>query len=505
MRIFLALDIGTTSVKGCAFDESFNRVASFHREYALQTPCAHFVEMDPDDYWAAVAGGIRDLLAGGLKAEDIACVTFTTQGETMIPVDATGSPLSKAVVWLDDRAQEEARRLSAEIDADTFYRTTGIPELGAATPVAKLQWHARQAGFSPKVYKYLLLEDYLILRMTGKFVTEQSLLSSTGYFDIVNRRYWPEALRACGVREGQLPQILPSGVQAGAVTQEAALQTGLRAGTPVITGAMDQVCAAIGAGNVQEGILAENTGTCLAVTATIREPRFSPDRSVPVYAHFDQRFLLLAYNPTAAMVLKWFKDQFMGEYAENLKEGQNIYDALTALAAEAPALCGGVTLIPHFSGRLFPEADGNMRGAFVGLNLGTTRADCIRAILEGVAFMLRQSVQAVQDLGATVREIRAVGGASVSPLWNQIKADVSGFPITAMRESESTALGAAMLGALGLGLEAGMAQLSQRHIAGRHTYMPEAAMRQIYDRGFARFEEINRRLSGLRVDMDGNC
>lgn len=501
MGIFLTFDIGTTAVKGCAFDERFRRVASVKQEYALETPREHFVEMDPQAYWRAVADGARRIIAGGISPESILCVTFTTQGETLIPVDRTGEPLSSAIVWLDDRAQREAEQLAGVIDRETFYHTTGIPQLSAATPLAKLCWHVRQRrDLHEKVYKYLLLEDYLIFRMTGRFVTEQSLLSSTGYYDIVCRRYWPEALRACGVGEEKLPEVLPCAALAGGVTGEAAAQTGLMEGTPVIAGAMDQVCAALGAGNVRQGVLVENTGTCLAVTATADRPAFSADGAVQVYTHFDDRYLLLAYNPTAAVVLKWFKDAFLGEYAQALPPGANLYDAMTAEAAKVPALAGGVTMIPHFSGRLFPDADPDMRGAFVGLGLGTTRAHCIRAILESVAYMLRQSVQALEALGVSVTEIRSVGGASVSDLWNRIKASITRLPTASMSESESTALGAAMLGALGLGMYPDAREISDRFIRPDREYAPAPGEASAYEWGFARFEEINRRLSGLRVD-----
>ncbi len=454
MKVYLALDIGTTSVKGCAFDETFRRIASINEEYALEVPQEHYVEVAPDVYWTAVCNGIQNMLKQGIKACDIASVTFTTQGETMIPVDREGHPLSKAIVWLDDRAREEAAILGEKVDNDTFYHMTGVPELTAAVPTAKLLWHVRQAShIHGQVYKYLLLEDFLIQRMTGRFVTEWSLLSSTGYYDIVNRRYWSEMLAWCGVAEDKLPEVVPSGTRVGGVSDQAAVQTGLCAGTPVIAGAMDQVCAAIGAGNVTEGIVAENTGTCQAVSVTTKLPLFDEARCVPVYTHFDDRYMLLAYNPTAAVVLKWFKDTFMAEFRETLPEGANVYDAMTSLAAEVPVLSGGVTVIPHFSGRLFPEPDEDMRGAFVGLGLGTSRGHCIRAIMESIAYMLRQSLECLAKMGIKPEEIRSVGGASVSKLWNQIKSSVNRLPIYAMQESESTALGAAMLGAWILSLQ----------------------------------------------------
>lgn len=500
MKYFLAFDIGTTLVKGCAFDEQFRRVASTHREYTLLTPREHAVEMDPQAYWRAVIDSTRQLLSGGISAGEIACVVFTTQGETLIPVDRDGRALFNAIVWLDDRAQAEAAMLARHIDAQTFYRTTGLTELTGATPLAKLCWYRRQApDIHERTHKYLLLGDWLILRMTGRLVTEQSLVSSTGYFDIVRRRYWDAALEAGGLDADQLPEIVPCGERVGGVTAEAAALTGLLPGTPVIAGAMDQVCAAMGAGNVREGVLAENTGTCLAVTATSAHPLFDPNGCVQLYTHYDDRYLLLAYNPTAAAVLKWFKDAFLPEYRDALPAGANIYDAMTAQAAGVPVLSGGVTMIPHLSGRLFPDADPGMRGAFVGLGLGTGRAHCIRAILEGVAYMLRQSVEAFQAMGIGAREIRSVGGASVSDLWNEIKASVTNLPTAAMRESESTALGAAMLGALGVGAYPDAATIVDRFILSRRIYRPVEAHVGAYDRGFKRFEQINQRLSGLNA------
>lgn len=498
MRVYLAFDIGTTSVKGCAFNEKFERVASVNEEYILQYPGDHRVEMDPEAYWRAVCDGMRQILGSGISPEDVACVTFTTQGETMIPVDAQGRALSNAIVWLDERAQDEARLLTEKIGTENFYHHTGVPEIGPATPLAKLFWQKRENPEQhARVYKYLLLEDWLILRMTGRFVTEQSLLSSTGYFDIVRRCYWDEALNACGVDAAMLPEVVSCGTKVGEVTEKAAAETGLRAGTPVIAGAMDQVCAAIGAGNVTEGVLAENTGTCLAVTATSTAPAFDPNGAVQVYTHFDNRYLLLAYNPTAAVVLKWFKDMFLQEYRQTLAPDKNIYGAMTEAAAQVPAACGGLTLIPHFCGQLFPDADPDMRGAFVGVGLDTTRAHFIRAIMESVAYMLRQSVEVMRGLGVNAQSIRSVGGASVSTLWNEIKSTVTGLPTMAMRESESTALGAAILGALGMGDYASAAEICGRFVRERRGYAPDENGMAVYDRAYERYLEISRRLSKL--------
>lgn len=498
MRVYLAFDIGTTSVKGCAFDECFHRITSVNEEYLLRYPCEHFVEVNPEAYWQSVRSAATKILDSSISAEDVASITFTTQGETMIPVGVDGHALTDAVIWLDDRAQEEAKSLSDVICQDEFYHHTGIAEISAATPLAKIMWHVHKNPMVHAcVYKYLLLEDWLILRSTGRYVTEHSLLSSTGYFDIRTHRYWLKALEACGVSEEKLPSIARCGSIVGKLTEQAACETGLLEGTPVVAGAMDQVCAAVGAGNVVPGIVAENTGTCLAVTATSQKATFDPTGSVQVYTHFDDRYLLLTYNPTAAVVLKWFKDTFLEEYNAFIPEDVSIYDRMTEAAAKVPAGCGGLMLLPHFSGRLFPDPDSQMRGAFVGIGLDATRPHFIRAILESVAYMLRQSIEVMRNLGIEAKKLRSVGGASVSALWNEIKSTATGLPTSTMVENESTALGAAILGAVGVGDFASVGDVCNRFVCPERTFHPVKADITAYEAGYRRFLEVNRRLSGF--------
>lgn len=499
MRLILTFDVGTTAIKGCAFTDTFELFASFNREYQLETPAPHLVQMRPQRYWEAIRQGIQAWIAQGLDPAHVAMIAFTTQGETLIPVDRAGEPLTDAVVWLDDRAQREAESLQSELGLDLFYRQTGLPELGGATPLAKLKWFREERPeIAARTYKYLLLEDYLILRMTGAFATESSLLSSTGYFDINRRMYWAEALSLAGASEGQLPEPARPGQVVGAVSENAARETGLLSGTPVAAGAMDQVAGALGAGNIRPGVLTETTGTCLTLAATIGRPRYDPEHPVAIYTHFDDQYLYLPYNPTAALVLKWFRDQFMREFQKSeLRPGEDIYDAMTAQAARVPPLCEGLTLIPHFAGALLPTPQPDLRGAFVGIGLHTTRAHFIRAILEGVAYMLRENVDCLRAAGVPVGEIRSLGGAAKSPLWCQIKASVTNCPIRTMRLGESTSLGAAMLAALAAGMYPSAQAICERFAAVERAYAPDPGDAAAYDAGFTLYRKIVRRLSGL--------
>ena len=189
MQIILTFDVGTTAMKCCAFDRDFRMLGSVTTEYALTTRGEHMVEVDPSVYWQGLCKSTKELFSGGLNPADVAAVGITTQGETTIVLDETGTPIMPAMVWLDDRAGEEADALSAQIGDDRLYRTTGLPSLNGAVPLAKLKWIMDRPELKSRAHKILLLEDYLIYKLTGKFVTEHSLICSTGYYNIMTATY----------------------------------------------------------------------------------------------------------------------------------------------------------------------------------------------------------------------------------------------------------------------------------------------------------------------------
>ncbi len=288
------------------------------------------------------------------------------------------------------------------------------------------------------------MEDYLLHRLSGCYVTEGGVCTSTGYFDITTGRWWEEMLDFIGLRPEQLPTLLRSGEIVGPVTGDTSRETGLSTRTLVVAGAMDQIAGAVGAGNIAPGLVSETTGTALVLAATVNEPTYDPQKRLPCYYHaLPGKYLLLPYCQTAGMVFRWFRDQF--------GQGQS-YEQLTALAAEVLPGCEELLMLPHLTGSTSPRFNPQARGVFYGITLSHTRAHFVRAILEAVAFMLRENVELLKELGVNVKELMSLGGGARSRLWLQIKADVTGLPLRAAECEEAASLGVAILAGVAVGL-----------------------------------------------------
>lgn len=282
----LALDVGTTAVKTCLFDEHLRLTALSSAEYKLQTPGPDIVELDPWQYWQACVDGIRKVLQESkIGAEQVKVITLATQGETLIPVGSDGRPLMDAIVWLDARATAEAASLGGRFTPDDYYRHTGLPEVGPANPVAKILWIKNQ---KPDAYRactcFLLLQDFLVFLLTGRQVTEPSLASSTGYFDLGTDQWWSDILDYAGIPSQRLPEVLPSGHPVGTLTQSAASELGLPQSVMVTTGAMDQIAAALASGNFKSGKLVDMTGSALIIAASTSSPISHPPSRSPSIA-----------------------------------------------------------------------------------------------------------------------------------------------------------------------------------------------------------------------------
>jgi xylulokinase len=447
-------------------------------EYHLRTPGVNWVELPGPTYWQACVQGIREVLAkSGVKASDVAAVGITTQGETFIPMDAHGRELRDAIVWLDGRAVEEAEELKRGCDLDAYFRRTGLPDINPVWAAAKLMWLRKH---EPEVFhraaKFPLLEDYFIFKLTGTYATEASVSMSSGFLDIIAYDWWDEMLARAGVERGRLSRLHHSAEAVGRVSPQAAEETGLSQRTVVVTGALDQTAGATGAGNIAPGIITETTGTALAVIATTNDPVFDPKRRVlaaPSAAR--DRFILLPFAQTAGMTFKWFRDVF-GE-PEKATPNADAYDLLTKLAARVPPGCEGLLMLPHLTGSSCPTFNASARGAFVGISLSHGRGHFVRAVLESVAFMLREIVELLLELGVPVERVRSMGGGAKSDLWLQMKADVLQKPVEVPECTETASLGAAILAGVGAGLfkdlEDGVAHASK--VAKRFEPNPKTA------------------------------
>lgn len=373
---------------------------------------------------------------------------ISAQGETLILVDKDGSPLTNAVVWLDNRAQKEAKELAQIFGNEETYKITGQVEIVPTWPASKILWFKKnRAEIFHKVAKFLLIEDYFIYRLTGRYFCEGSLICSTVYWDIIKKVWWKEMLDCLGIKEDRLPEICESGEVAGSLLPYIAKELGLSANTIVATGALDQACGAIGVGNIAPGVISENTGAALAICATVEGPIFDEKRRMPCYYHGMPNKYMAHTFTTGGMVLCWYRDKFCSSEI-NLASLLQVesYKILDQEAEKVPPGCNGLVMLPHLQGAMAPESNPKAKGVFYGFSLHHGKPHFIRSIMEAIAFAVKRNIDVLEDLGIKVTEIRSLGGGSRSFLWSQIKADVTQRTVyTTQNEEEAACLGAAML------------------------------------------------------------
>ena len=464
----LGIDFGTTSVKAVLFDEKLNEIAASSEEYTLNTR-GNIVELAPEKYWSLLQNALNTI---GEKSE-IHCLAIDTQCETLILTDEHGNPVRDAIVWLDNRATKEAEMIEQHFGRKKIYEMTGQPEVTATWPACKLLWVKRnEPDVWAKTKKIFLLEDYLLYKLTGEFVTEKTLQSSTIYFDINRSAWWKEMLDFIGVEEEKLPVLCDSGQYIGEYQ-----------GIKVMTSAMDQVAAAVGAGVIREGIVSVMTGTTMAIyVPTEHIPAFKEDSFVPCHYSFDGSYCLLSWSPTAGLALKWFREAFLDKYS---------FEELSEMAAGISVGSDELTFLPYLCGSTMPKYNPDARGSFTGLTPEHTAAHFVRSIMESVACMLKSNLD---YLDVPVEEIRVMGGGAKSSVWCGMKADITGKKLVTLKNKETACLGSAILAGVGAGVFESVQDACSLITTDKH-YDPSGVD---YSRVYQNFEQIDNILNVRR-------
>jgi len=498
MAYWLGLDIGTTGSRAVIIDKSGGVCAAASADHALMTQHQPtWAEQEPEDWWRAAQEAIRAAMTlAKINGEDIAGVGLSGQMHGVVLLDSEHRVIRPSIIWCDQRSQAQADWFTERIGAQRLKEITCNPALTGFS-VPKLLWVRDHEPASYERMRMLLLpKDYIRFRLTGEFATEVSDASGTLLLDVPRRRWSSEILTALGLRLDQLPFAAESNEPTTRVNASAAATAGLKKGTPVVGGGGDQAAGGVGNGIVEPGIVSSTIGSSGVLFAHTDAPHLDPGGRVHTFCHaVPRKWHVMAVTQGAGLSFRWFRDNFAASEMEQAKaSGKDPYELLTAEAATAPAGSEGLLYLPYLMGERTPHLDPLARGVFFGLTARHTRAHMIRAILEGVAFSLRDGLEIFQEMGVPSAQVRASGGGGRSPLWRQIQADVFNREMVTINATEGSAYGAALLAVTGTGGFASVEEACRSCIRVTGRCEPDAGRARIYQEYYAIYRDLYARL-----------
>jgi len=475
--MFLGVDVGTGGTRAVLVDRAGRVVASCASEHApIRSEHIGWAEQEPEDWWRAAREAIAGAMAAsGLAGAEIEAVGLTGQMHGCVMLDADGNVLRPALIWCDQRTQHECDWLTEKIGFERLIELTCNPALPNFT-LTKLLWvRKHQPEIFSKIAHVLCPKDYVRYRMTGEFAMDMQEASGTLLLDVTHRRWSSEVADTAGIPMAWLPRLFEGPEICARVSDVGAGATGLAAGTPVAAGAGDQGAGAVGMGILAPGSVSATIGTSGVVFAATDAPAKDRLGRLHTFCHAAPgRWHVMGVTNGAGLSLRYFRDTF--------SSGES-YEDLMKLAAEAPAGSAGLMWAPYLFGERTPHLDPKARAAFVGITASHTRTHFVRAVLEGVAFSLRDTLTLFAELGVPVKAIRLGGGGARGPLWRQIQADVYGHPVELLEAEEGGAFGAALLAGTGVGAWVSVEEACAATVRVKETIAPEhaAAMNVAYE------------------------
>ena len=486
----LGIDIGGTGVKTGVFSRAGELIGSGYGEYAMISTVPGQAEHDAHRWWLAAVDAIRDALAG-LDASRIAAIGIgCTNG--LIAVDRLGKPIRPAIMLWDQRALPEVERIRELLGGEAVLSITGNPLAPGAFSLPTILWlmHHEPRHYAD-AYKLMVPGGYLAARLTGEFTIDHSRASTTLLFDIRRRRWHRPFLEALGIDEAKLPRPVACDEVIGAVSERAARLTGLVEGTPVVGGCMDTIGASLGTGVLDEGQCFVIMGTAARVAGPIRTGRFD-QRFMNCTHVFEDCWQYIGAINGVGSALRWVRDTIAdAERQEAEQSHSDVYDLITARAAQSPPGSKGLVFLPYLAGERTPIWDPYARGVFFGVTLGHRRGDLFRSVLEGAAFAIRHVVELLESgSDLDIPEIRIGGAAASSRIWNQIIADVLGKRVISLTQSHTEVLGAALLAGVGLGIYETYHQAVEQTVITGDTFAPGHAAHAAYTRLFPLYKQL---------------
>jgi len=522
-KYILAHDLGTSSNKAVLTTVFGDIVATAQQKYTLYHPKPGYAEEEPSDWWQAVCTTTQGVLRqAGIAAENIVGVTFSSLMQTLIPISHDGAPLCRAMIWLDGRSAEVIRQrlwTPPRIQGFNIFRLIKFLRITGGTPghtgkdqIGKILWlREHQPEVFANAARFIDAKDYLIYKFTGKAVTSVDVAVVWWLMDTRKNRYqWhPGLCSLAGISPDKLCEVRESSAIVGTVTSQAAKETGLVPGTPIINGAGDMAAASVGSGALEDGAFYINLGTSSWVAGHVTRRKIDLAHYTGcVGSAYPQRYYLaMAHQETAGVCLEWLKNSVL-YHEEQLKAEagvSKIYELLDRLAERVEPGAGGLMFTPWMFGERCPIDDSFVRAGLYNLSLRHSRDHMIRAVLEGIAFNTRWAMETLENLYAPVTELNMVGGGAKSPLWCQIMADITNRVIHQVADPHlAGAKGIALIASMALGYVSSFSDI-KKYIHIKQTYRPNPENRQLYDRLFTEFKNIYKQNKGWyrRMNREG--
>ena len=478
MKYYIGVDLGTSAVKLLLMNDKGAIEKIVSREYPLYFPRPGWSQQNPEDWWNGTVEGIRELISG-IDGNLVAGISFGGQMHGLVILDEADQVIRPAILWNDGRTAAQTDYLNQVVGKEALARNTAnIAFAGFTAP--KLLWVREQEPENfPRIAKIMLPKDYLAYRMTGVFCTDYSDASGMLLLDVKNRCWSEEMLKICGVRKEQMPRLYESYEKVGTLKPEVAGQLGLSCDCLVAAGAGDNAAAAVGTGTVGEGKCNLSLGTSGTIFISSDNFRMDGHNALHAFAHADGHYHLMGCMLSAASCNKWWMEEII-QTEDYAKEQEKI-----GTLGE-----NHVYFLPYLMGERSPHNDPNARGTFIGITMDTTRAQMTQAVLEGVAFAIRDSFEVARSLGISIDRTMICGGGAKSPLWKKIMANVLNIQVDVPQIEEGPAMGAAMLAAVADGTFASVKEAADCVVRVKETISPDPALAAVYDRQYRKFAQI---------------
>lgn len=486
MSYYIGIDLGTSSVKMLMMNGDGDLIKSVTKEYPLYFPKSGWAEQNPDDWWNAVKEGLKELTLGSDKAA-VKGISFGGQMHGLVILDENDAVIRPAILWNDGRTQREVDYLNNEIGKEKLSQyTANIAFAGFTAP--KILWlQKNEPDNFKRIKKIMLPKDYIAYMLTGVHSTDYSDASGMLLLDVKNKKWSQEMLDICGIDESVMPRLFESYEVTGTLKEDVASELGLGVDTKVIAGAGDNAAAAIGMGTLKNGQCNISLGT--SGTVFISQDSFSVDKNNALhsFAHANGKYHLMGCMLSAASCNKWWLEDILktNDYTGSQSD-------IKALGENT------VFFLPYLMGERSPHNDPAARGAFIGMSMDTTTSDMTQAVLEGVAFGIRDSIEVARSLGIEITRSTICGGGAKSPLWCEIMANVLNMEIITLEKEEGPAFGGAILAAVGCGEYADVSEAAGKMIRVKNTYKPAKETAEKYEGKYKQFIKLYPALKEIR-------